>query len=256
MRVFISYSHADRRFVRALARALERFDVEVWLDDHHLRIGEVLSQRLAEAIHAADFVVLVISPSSIASDWVRHEVRLTLDREQSEGGRTRLLPLLLHGAHLPAGLEGRLFADFRESGSMAKEFPRLLLSLGITRHEIAAKGFESGHREVVRADSMGFFLDSPAWAMSTMDYFGNSELVATGLDHAPYVVIGQYVTPETLLARIGASFGGGELAVFPGCAGVVERILAEPLQPVEYGQPLFVIRKSAGGRAGGHERGM
>ena len=235
MLVFISYSHADAPFVRMLYRALKQHSISVWLDEHELSVGESLPHRLADAISRADYIIIVISPNSMGSAWVYYELRMVLQREQVEN-RVCLLPLLLHGGHLPAELADRIIADFRAAQSMTKAFPHLLRTLGVP---VPAPTFE------VRNNFYhGFFLANPATSMAGMDYFGASEpWVSTDGDLTPYVMEGQLVKPMTLLGRIGITLGGLESEVFAEQEGVIEKILVKNLQEVDNGQTLFILRQ-------------
>jgi biotin carboxyl carrier protein len=238
MKVFISYSKKDRRFVRVLARALQQYSVEVWLDDHQLQIGDSLPHRIVSAIFEVDFVIVVISPHSINSKWVYYEMKLTINREKKDK-RTHLLPLLLHGVHLPNVIRHRLFADFRSANVMAESFPKLLKTLGVV--EPAVQYPTAGMVDVI-ATSVGFFLANPATKQIDGGLFmGQHVYVDPEGDQTPYVTIGQLVNPPTLLGRIGVF--GKETEVLAECDGIVEKILVENKQDVAYGQLLMVIKK-------------
>lgn len=71
--VFISYSHKDTDFVYRLVADLRRQRVTVWFDER-LRGGKGWQDQLAQAIQAADTFALVMSPDSLASEWVTWEI--------------------------------------------------------------------------------------------------------------------------------------------------------------------------------------
>lgn len=77
--VFISYSPADERLADKLYRWLWTEGVPVWLDRHD-HVGR------PRAIRRNDIVLLVLSESSIKSDWFENELDLTHRREE-EGNR-------------------------------------------------------------------------------------------------------------------------------------------------------------------------
>jgi hypothetical protein len=65
-RVFISYSYDDAEhvaWVRQLAEELRRHDLEVVLDDTHLKLGEQITQFVESAIHGSAVLLLVCSTS-------------------------------------------------------------------------------------------------------------------------------------------------------------------------------------------------
>jgi hypothetical protein len=93
---FISYSHADSRFVDKLQKALYDEGANVWRDVHHAVAGP-LERQVFDAIRFNDVVLLVLSESSIKSDWVEAELEKALQREKKEG-RDILLPVALDDA--------------------------------------------------------------------------------------------------------------------------------------------------------------
>jgi uncharacterized protein YjbI with pentapeptide repeats len=95
-RVFISYSHADSRFVDKLEEALCNEGTTVWRDVHDLVAGP-LERQVFDAIRFNDVVLLVLSESSVKSDWVEAELEKALQREKKEG-RDILLPVALDDA--------------------------------------------------------------------------------------------------------------------------------------------------------------
>jgi hypothetical protein len=76
--VFISHASRDDAFVRDLRQALEGFNIPVWVDSRNLRGGNALAPAIAEAIAQARHVLVVLSPKTIDSSWVRREIRQAL----------------------------------------------------------------------------------------------------------------------------------------------------------------------------------
>ncbi len=71
--VFISYASEDTAQAERLARALEDEELEVWWDVDALRSSESLSQSIDSALETAKRVLVLWSPSAIASKWVDAE---------------------------------------------------------------------------------------------------------------------------------------------------------------------------------------
>lgn len=216
MRVFISYSHKDKGFVSILSRALRRYSIDVRLDEHHVEIGEYLSQKVALEIYDADFVIIVLSPDSIASQWVNYELALVLQREGKDK-RTRLLPLLIRTVVLPTILADRLIADFRTPESMHKNFQRLLRVL----------------RQEKKQPIKIFIVTAP---ISGTFYRGSNE--------RPLVEVGQHVSYGDPLCLIEFYFTLNEIE--SEVQGSVIDILGQNGKPVEYNEPLFLIDTEGG----------
>lgn len=75
-RVFVSYSRRDEEFVVRLARALEAQGIEVSRDVDDLLPAAEWAKQLEQMVSAADTVVFVISPDSVASQTCTWEISL------------------------------------------------------------------------------------------------------------------------------------------------------------------------------------
>ena len=126
--VFISYSWKDSTFVEDLATRLKKSGVSLWLDRYEIKPGEYLRHRVNEAIASADYSVVIISPDSIKSEWVQHEIDGAMSRELDEK-KVRLIPLLIGNVQsrdLPADIRGKNYLDFRVPDEAVKAFDRLV----------------------------------------------------------------------------------------------------------------------------------
>ena len=87
-RVFVSYSRKDLPFAQLLVSALDERGFEAFLDKTDIAPGEPWQERLAGLIAAADTVVFVISPDSVASTICGWEL------EESARLSKRLIPVV------------------------------------------------------------------------------------------------------------------------------------------------------------------
>jgi hypothetical protein len=120
--VFVSYAHNDKAAVGTVVKNLKKHSIRV-LGDWDLNVGELLIPRISEFIATAGCVLAILTPAAVASRWVNHELEQAM-REELDGHRKRVLPILLIDCELPGFLRGRLFADLR-SGDPG-EFARML----------------------------------------------------------------------------------------------------------------------------------
>lgn len=109
--VFLSHSHADKTFARRLAEDLRSAGARVWIDEAEIQLGDSLIKKISAAIDEVDYLAVVLSPTSVESEWVRREVEIALN-EEIAGQTVKVLPLLLLTCEIPAFLRGRLYADF------------------------------------------------------------------------------------------------------------------------------------------------
>ncbi|MEY2893707.1 MAG: hypothetical protein RJA98_3615 [Pseudomonadota bacterium] len=101
MKLFLSHASGAKPLVRALTAGLPPH-VQVWLDQDELTAGAPLAQRLERVIEAeCDYVLVFVDEDALASDWVKREVAIALQREE-ELQREFLLPVML------APLEARM----------------------------------------------------------------------------------------------------------------------------------------------------
>lgn len=91
-RVFISHSTADAAWIEsALLPSLATAGISYWYSRRDLQPADAWERRLVAEVQASHALVLVMSPQSAASDWVKDEVSLAI----STLGMSRILPVLL-----------------------------------------------------------------------------------------------------------------------------------------------------------------
>ena len=96
--IFLSHASEDKRYVRAMAKALESFGLSVFLDENELVIGRSLRGQIDQAILDSRFGLLILSPSFLAKRWPREEFEAIFTLEGS--GNTDLLPVWLDVNHV------------------------------------------------------------------------------------------------------------------------------------------------------------
>src|SRR5437899_45017 len=105
--VFLCHSHADKPFVRRIAKELDELNVDVWLDEWELSTGDSLHDCIGSALDASAYVAVTLSRHSIRSKWCRSELRAALAREMTLN-RNLVLPILRQRVRVPAFLADRL----------------------------------------------------------------------------------------------------------------------------------------------------
>lgn len=105
--IFISYAREDRPLAERLARALEAEGRSVWWD-REILAGHDFADVIAGELARARCVLVIWSPSSIGSHWVRDEAREGLERKA-------LVPVLVGEVEPPLGFRSIHAARLGES---------------------------------------------------------------------------------------------------------------------------------------------
>ncbi|HEY0555616.1 MAG TPA: TIR domain-containing protein, partial [Thermoanaerobaculia bacterium] len=133
--VFISHASADDPFVAELRRALDALQIPVWVDSRELIGGNKLVPEIETAIEQARQFLVVLSPNTVNSPWVRREIRKALEVEKIRGDGYRVIPLLLSG--ITPGALGTWFDEEPIGvkieigpGGLSAALPTLLAALG------------------------------------------------------------------------------------------------------------------------------
>lgn len=91
---FISYSHNDEEFAKRVHSRLRPEHIRVWFAPEDVRGGEKLQEQIDRAIQIHDRLLLVLSESSMQSEWVMSEIRKARKVEIKEK-RQKLFPIRL-----------------------------------------------------------------------------------------------------------------------------------------------------------------
>lgn len=96
-KAFFSYAHhdfdTDPELVEALTVKLEKrvsgkltdATLEIWRDNHEIRLGHLWDKRIGDAVEAAKIFIVLLTPKWIESDYCRKEHQLFLPVEPPDG---------------------------------------------------------------------------------------------------------------------------------------------------------------------------
>lgn len=93
-KVFVSYSRKDTPFVEQLVADLRNAGLEVWYDVSNLRGGSRWRIEIEAALRNSEFVVVVLSPDSMISEWVEREFLFASNLER------KIIPLMYRPCEL------------------------------------------------------------------------------------------------------------------------------------------------------------
>src|SRR5688572_20005359 len=89
--VFLSHAAADRRFADRVAATIRRHGIAVWYSRSNIAGAQQWHDEIGEAMARCDEFVVILSPASIRSRWVKHELVYALNHPQYAD---RITPLL------------------------------------------------------------------------------------------------------------------------------------------------------------------
>lgn len=76
LRVFVSHSHKDAAWCDPFVDALASYGIDIWYDRQSLRAGAQWVRTIEDELSTCDVFLVVLTPESWASDWVREELAL------------------------------------------------------------------------------------------------------------------------------------------------------------------------------------
>ena len=80
--VFLSYSSLDCEIAEKIVELLRRHGVPVWHGPSSIRGAQLWLDEIGDALERCDWFVILVSPNSMKSKWVRRELHFALDEDQ------------------------------------------------------------------------------------------------------------------------------------------------------------------------------
>jgi hypothetical protein len=103
--VFLCHASEDKAAARELARLVESFGHEPWLDDERLLPGQDWDQEIRRALKRADVVLICLSERAAKRGYVQKEIRGALEiAEEFPPGTLFLIPIRLTECTVPDAL--------------------------------------------------------------------------------------------------------------------------------------------------------
>ena len=90
--MFISHAVSDRNFAILLAETLKTCQIASWYSEKHIIAARHWHDEIGRALARCDWLIVVLTPASVRSVWVKHELLYALNKKRYQG---RIIPLLL-----------------------------------------------------------------------------------------------------------------------------------------------------------------
>lgn len=121
--LFLSYSRKDSEVAEYLYNRLSGAGYSVWKDNRNIALGGAFPQELSSSIMKADYFLVLLSASSLASDWVNHEINIAI-----ASGR-RIIPVRLEEVQPPPVLLSLHYLDMLDTAARWKALHKLVNDL-------------------------------------------------------------------------------------------------------------------------------
>jgi len=112
---FLSHSSIDRPFVNRLIDVLQRHGVPTWYSNVNLHGAQQWHDEIGAALRRCDWFIVVLSPNSVNSIWVKRELVFALQQNRFEN---KIVPILYRDCdyeNLSWVLPNFQFVEFRGS---------------------------------------------------------------------------------------------------------------------------------------------
>jgi hypothetical protein len=85
VKVFLSHSSKDRRFVKRLTPILGAQHIKYWYSQRHILGAQQWHDEIGRALAKCNWFALALSPASAKSKWVKHELLFALEHKAYKG---------------------------------------------------------------------------------------------------------------------------------------------------------------------------
>lgn len=135
-RIFVSHSHKDGEFclqlVHDLRKILGGHDETVWLDQAGgLQGGAAWWREICDNIQERPVFIVVVSPDSMQSNWVRDEIELAWQFKNNAPGGKTIVPVIYRPATMHNFLALRQAISFVSPRRYEEAFRELLTALNL-----------------------------------------------------------------------------------------------------------------------------
>ncbi|MGE0474415.1 MAG: toll/interleukin-1 receptor domain-containing protein [Nitrospirales bacterium] len=126
---FLSHAHADHAIVDRLHVWLSQLaGVPVWFDAVHLPAGAMIATHLPEAITHCRAMIIILSPRSIQSGWVKEEYEAALG-QRTQFKNFRIIPVCIEECEVPGFLQTTKRIDLSRDACRLDAYAQLLAAL-------------------------------------------------------------------------------------------------------------------------------
>jgi formylglycine-generating enzyme required for sulfatase activity len=135
--VFISYSRKDLSFVEHLAADLKKAGLNVWYDVSGISGGSRWRAEIENAIRLSKYLIVILSPDSIESDWVEREFLFASNLKR------KIIPVMYRSCELPLSYLDLNYIDV-QGEKYTNHFSDILRALDVSSSNLIIKAEKVG----------------------------------------------------------------------------------------------------------------
>lgn len=170
-RVFLSYASADEHFAHMIRDALLRANISTVVDPFSLSAGDSISASISKAIAASDFMIILVSPDALKSQWMMREMETLTSLEWQQRAIT-VIPVKVRPCVVPQYLSRWHALDLTRSLPRGLErlvgMVRLAPSIDLSR--LGGQEFEHLVYELLRAYGFRKIRHGDTWQHRAFDF--------------------------------------------------------------------------------------
>ena len=129
--VFLSHSSLDRTFADSIADTLRNHGIPVWYSITNILGAQQWHDEIGEALDRCDWFVVILSPNSVQSTWVKRELTFALNNNKYND---KIIPLIYQSC----------------------DYKKLSWTLDLVQMIDFSDNTESGFRELLRTWGIGY----------------------------------------------------------------------------------------------------
>lgn len=89
--VFLSHSSLDGSFADSIADTLRSHGIPIWYSSTNILGAQQWHDEIGEALERCDWFIVILSPNSVQSKWVKMELLFALNNNQYDN---KIIPVL------------------------------------------------------------------------------------------------------------------------------------------------------------------
>jgi len=89
--IFLSHSSLDRSFADSIADTLRNHGIPIWYSRTNILGTQQWHDEIGEALERCDWFIVILSPNSVQSTWVKRELTFALNSNKYDN---KIIPVL------------------------------------------------------------------------------------------------------------------------------------------------------------------